>query len=67
MSRVHTGAYLSSFVVSRRSAGFVALCPVIIDGSRLFSVGAGASARPLLSCLTRRDIRILGEPTNKMS
>lgn len=49
---------LSSFVVSRGSAGFVALRPVIVDSSRLFSVGAGAPARPLLSCLTRCDIRI---------
>lgn len=51
--------YLSSLVASRGSAGIVALCSVITDDSRLFSVGAGTSARLLLGCLTRRAVRVL--------
>lgn len=49
---------LSSLVASRWSAGSVALCSVIVDNRRLFSVGAGAPARLLLGCLTRRAIRV---------
>ena len=42
----------------------MALCSVIIDNGRLFSVGAGAPARLLLGCLTRRAVRVLWK-TNK--
>lgn len=49
---------LSSLVASRWSAVSVALCSVVIDNSRLFSVGAGAPARLLLGCLTRRAVRV---------
>lgn len=49
---------LSSLVASRWSAGSVALCAVITDNSSLFSVSAGALARLLLGCFTRRAIRV---------
>lgn len=41
----------------------MALCVVITNHSRLFSVGTGASARLLLCCFTRRAIRVLRKRT----
>lgn len=58
---MHT--HLSSFAACRWSAGRVALCVVITNHSRLFSVGTGASARLLLCCFTRRAIRVLRKRT----
>lgn len=49
---------LSSLVASRWSAGSVALCSVIADSSRLFSVSTGSSAGLLFGSLTRCTIRV---------